>query len=498
MGVAVRYMVFQLNPFWVQLVYFMAISLIGYFVLKLSNPRSSSPSWPPSDLDVFFTSVSATTVSSMSTVEMEVFSNIQLVIITVLMFLGGEVFVSVLQILFKLAYTSGNFPPAAEKNADQYDNYCVELDLVSCSHPIQNQFDHQAAENDGLKYNSTKFLAYIVLGYLLAVHILGFNSVFMYMSLVPSARRVLKTKSISLLTFSVFVIVSTFANCGFVPTNENMIVFRSNPGLLWLLMPQVLLGNTLYPVSLRVVIWVLEKTMKRVELSYILREMDYEYLLSGWRCCLLGLTIGGFVLVQLIVFLAMEWNSLGLEGLSPYQKVVASLFQVMNSRHAGESIVDLSTIAPAILVIFIVMMYLPPSTIYLPTCDYKKKKKEATSSQNGKGRSILKSLMLSELSYLTIFIILVCITERESMKEDPINFSVLNITLEIISAYGNVGFSTGYSCGRQLKHDETCKDRWCGLVGRWSDGGRFVLILVMFFGRLKKFHFNGGQAWKLY
>ncbi|XP_028208451.1 probable cation transporter HKT7 [Glycine soja] len=112
-------------------------------------------------------------------------------------------------------------------------------------------------------------------------------------------------------------------------------------------------------------------------------------------------------------------------------------------------------------------------------------------------KSVVECLVLSQLSYLVIFIILICITESKSLKEDPLNFNVLYITLEVISGYGNVGFSTGYSCARQLKIDATCKDSWVGFSGRWSSKGKFILILVMFFGRLKKFNMKGGKAWKL-
>ncbi|OWM86925.1 hypothetical protein CDL15_Pgr015961 [Punica granatum] len=523
----------RVNSFCVQLGYFLSLSFLGFLALKFSKPRAaSSVSLPLKDLDVFFTSVSAATVSSMSTVEMEVFSNFQLIVMTILMFGGGEVFISMIGLYLTRSNLRSGSKTIESKSLDSARDdrvtQCAKSDWKSFSCPVVNDKptsvrslelqsvpteynDKTVADPEKgpvvvtdfpcdahLKYNSVRCLGLVVLIFLLVAHVLGSSLVTAYISTVPSAREVLRNKGISIQTFSVFTIVSTFANCGFVPTNENMMVFKNNSGILLLLIPHILFGNTLYPTCLRLILQALEKATRREEFTYILRnwrEIGYTHLLPSMHSWFLGLTVLVFIVVQLVLFCSMEWRSDVMEGMSPYQKLVGALFQTVNSRHTGESVFDISTISPAILVLFVIMMYLAPYTSFLPIKEGDGKD-QANSGRKGRW-SLMECLNLSQLSYLIIFIILICITEREKLKTDPLNFNVLNITIEVISAYGNVGFTTGYSCKRQINPDGSCKDAYVGFVGKWSNEGKFILIVVMFFGRLKKFNMGGGKAWKL-
>lgn len=520
-----RVLLCRVNSFQVELVYFVSVSFLGFGFLKALKPKTY-PSFKPRDLDFFFTSVSATTVSSMSTVEMEVFSNSQLIVLTVLMFIGGEVFTSMAG-LFLSRFRAKMLPNVEEKVASVLSsrssstNNDIELGEVSVtvtargtnnsvsanpesenmSFPCRKNMWSSDVRDPNLVYNSKKLLSYVVLGYLMVVQTAGTALVYVYMAVVSSARDVLRNKNLNLLTFSAFTTVSTFVNCGFIPTNENMMVFSKNSGLLLILIPQALVGNTLFPPCLRVFTWLVGKLAvkspkSRYYVDFLLentKEIGYLHLFPSRQSWFLVETMVGLVVIQWAMLVVMEWSSAAFGGLNSYQKIIGGIFQSVNSRHSGETIMDISVISPAILVLFVVTMYLPPYFSFFPVKKEEEKNQEKRRKRKGK---IVKNLIFSQLSYLVIFIILICITEREKIKKDPLNFNVFNITLEVISAYGNVGFTAGYSCKRRLNPDGYCEDKWYGFAGRWSDDGKIILILVMIFGRLKKFNMNGGKAWR--
>ncbi|XP_013623605.1 PREDICTED: sodium transporter HKT1-like isoform X3 [Brassica oleracea var. oleracea] len=424
----IRSKLYKSRSCFLNFVYFLSFSFLGFLAVKVSNPRTTSR---PHDLDIFFTSVSAITVSSMSTVDMEVFSNTQLIIITILMFIGGPIFTSFLNIYLS-HFTKFVFPHSKIKHfigsfkADHtIEDLRLDQENITDRHEIPSQTNEKAS----------KCLYLVVIGYHLVTNIAGSMLLLVYVSFVKTARDVLRSKEISALTFSIFTTVSTFATCGFVPTNENMIIFRKNSGLLWLLIPLVLMGNTLFPCFLRLLIWGLSKTTKREEFGYILKnrkKMGYSHLLSVRLCVFLGLTVLGFILIQLFLFCTFSWSSESLAGMNWYEKLVGSLFQVVNSRHTGETIVDLSTLSPAILILFILMMYLPPYTLFMPFTMKKKNKKEEENDSGYKKGGKKSGLLVSQLSFLVICIFLISITERQKLRRDPLNFNVLNITLEVV------------------------------------------------------------------
>ncbi|CAA7409279.1 unnamed protein product [Spirodela intermedia] len=494
------------DPFLLLLMFFVANSFVGFLLLMKLGPKPGRVG--TGDLDLFFTAVSAATVSSMSTTQMEAFSRGQVFVLILLMLTGGEGFTSLLHNhLIKAKITRENRKADPAMNIGEDVSISIALELPISGPPASPTVEIEEHSDTELRYQSMNLLSMAIFGYVVGSISLGFAAIVIYLAFFAAseAREVLTNKGIHIVDFSIFLSVSSFTNCGFVLTNENMLPFRKSSGLLLLIIPLILAGNCFFPPGLRSVLWSWGRLVRkrRETLDDLLtrrdgRHLGFDHLFGKRRCVHLVLTTAALIGVQFIIFVCLEWDSDVLRGsdLSTWQKAAAVLFQSVNSRHAGESVFDMSVISPAILVLYVVMMYLPPYTSVSPEED------EISVGQRRGGRRssdllLSETLILSHLGYIAIFVMAVCVTERTKFVQDALNFNVFNIAFEVVSAYGNVGLSMGYSCGRRLKEDGSCKDEWYGFAGRWSDGGKMVLIGVMLVGRLKRFNKRGGSAWKL-
>ncbi|EEC77956.1 hypothetical protein OsI_17311 [Oryza sativa Indica Group] len=253
---------------------------------------------------------------------------------------------------------------------------------------------------------------------------------------------------------------------------------------------QILAGNTLFSPLLRLCVWVLGKVSGKAEYAYILQhpgETGYKHLHVRRNSVYIVLSVTGLILLQVMFICSFEWNSESLEGMNWLQKLVGLLFQSVNTRQAGESILDISTLSPSTLLLFAVVMYLPSDASFLtanadnqPLTDKK---------TNSISRALWRNFTVNKLSCLAMFTFLACITERKSISSDPLNFNIFSIVFEIIRQVHILFFcySLGYSCQKLLKPDATCKDASYGFVGRWTEEGKLIVILVMFLGRLKEF-----------
>ncbi|XP_066320722.1 cation transporter HKT2;4-like [Miscanthus floridulus] len=340
-------------------------------------------------------------------------------------------------------------------------------------------------------------------------------------------RRELARKGISAALFSVSTTVSSFTNGGLLPTNESMAVFAANRGLLLLLAAQILAGSTLLPVFLRLAV---SATRGLARVLFLLTgrggpveelvSMDMEnsaaaagfghLLPSDTRAASLAATVVAVAAAAAALLCCLNCNSAVFAGLTAGEKVTNAVFMAVNVRQAGENSVDCSLVAPAVLVLFLAMMCIPASATLLSVHDDGDEKKRSGAGEperkdgEKKRRLSLNSMLLSPLACNAAAVMLACITERRSISGDPLNFSTFNVIFEVISAYGNMGLSTGYSCLRLLPAAEataTCHDKPYSFSGWWSDQGKLVIILRLCWsfsapGALKGAHYLASRNWQ--
>ncbi|TKW22840.1 hypothetical protein SEVIR_4G254400v4 [Setaria viridis] len=494
-----RLVVFHLSPLLLHLSYFLAIDLLGFLALVLLKP--SSPGYRPRYVDVFFMSTSAATVTGLATVKMEDLSSSQVVVLTILMLLGSEMFVSLLGLVLESR--------KRRRRGRDPDHGGRVRSVVTVSDESNLEAANPSASSGDHKESCLGSLALVMLVYMAMVLVLGSVLVFVYVAGVPSARDVLARKGISAALFSAVVTVSSFTNGGLLPTNESMAVFAANRGLLLLLAGQILAGNTLLPVILRPAIW----ATRRLERVFAGRHGSEEeglesmtkdavaagfghLLLPGLQTVFLAVTVVAVAAATATLLCCLNWDSAVFAGITAGEKVTNALFMAVNVRQAGENSIDCSLLAPAVLVLFLAMMCIPATATFFSVHDGgsvgepsggEPERKDGAAKRR---RLTLNRMLLSPLAGNAAVVMLVCVTERRSISGDPLNFSTFNMIFEVVSAYGNVGLSTGYSCSRLLRPEESsaCHDKPYSFSGWWSDQGKLVLVLLMLYGRLKGFH----------
>ncbi|KAF3338584.1 Cation transporter HKT2 [Carex littledalei] len=452
----------------------------------------------PRYVDMLFLSTSALTVSGLATVAMERLSSSQIVVTTLLMLVGGEVFVSMLGVFCRTSK-----PSVAELTVSRVNSVrTIELetiDSISTVDRIESGTDISVKDSS---QSSLKYLGLVILAYWVFFHVAGFIACLVYVSIISSSKEVLRGKGINLGLFAFATTVSSFANGGLIATNENMLIFAKNSGLLLFVVVLVLAGNTLFPLFLRGSIWTFRRFTKNEDIECMLKspkEIGFDHLLTNLGTFFRSSTVLGMIAFMIMLFCSMDWRHPVFAGLNSYQKVVNALFMAVNARHAGENSVDCSLISPAVLLLIIFMMYLPSSATFMPLKEDEEKKYVSEKENRSGTATVLKMLLLPQVLAIILFVIVACIIERRRLVLDPLNFSTLTVIFEVVSAYGNVGLSTGYACSRLQKlHPEmSCVDQPYSFSGWWSDEGKLLLVVVMLYGRLKAFSQRNGKAWTL-
>ncbi|ORX96978.1 TrkH-domain-containing protein [Basidiobolus meristosporus CBS 931.73] len=323
--------------------------------------------------------------------------------------------------------------------------------------------------------------------------------------------------------FSFFITISAFNNVGFSLVDQNMVPFQTRSVfLLVCLSVLILVGNTAFALTLRLIIWLLWKCTPK---AHTMRKNTYRFLLDHPRRCfttlfprrttwLLFIVLIVLTLIDLLFFLVLNLTNEEITVLSWGDRVMDGLFQAFATRTGGFAVVGMAGLNSGLLVLYTLMMYVavyPVAISMRHTNIYEERaigvyqehegpqfvedpsensahgmsqedEHAATASshlllgkmQNHNPAFILgmqlRRQLFNDVGWIFIGLFIICSIESDKIQKD-INISVFSILFEIVSAYANVGVSLGYP------------DVMYALSGKLSTASKFVILAIMVIGR---------------
>lgn len=426
-----------LNPAQLFIASFIGIILIGTFLLMLPNATYTEISY----LDALFTSTSAVCVTGLIVVDTgSFFTQFGQTIILLLIQLGG------LGILTFASYFSYFF-----KGGSNYENQLVLSDLTN-SQKLSDVF------------STLKRILVITF----SIEIIG--GLLIYTSLNNALLPTIFERTF----FAVFHSVSAFCNAGFstLPNSLYESGFRFNYSLQSYIIVLFVIGGLGFPIVVNVLkylkYWIVNKFQ-----NFSKNNIQHKPWVLNLNSRITLITTFSLTIIGTILFYLSEYNNL----LAPHSgigKVVTALFGATTPRTAGFNTVDMAALNFSTLMLIFLLMWIgaspastgggiKTSTFAIATLNF-------ISLAKGKTRIEVYRREISDISVrrafavisLSLFVIgsgIIAISVFDSDKD------LKSIAFECFSAYSTVGLSIG-------------------ITASLSSASKFVIILIMFIGRV--------------
>ena len=341
-------------------------------------------------------------------------------------------------------------------------------------------------ELGGVEYRALQALLLILVGYQIFWYLIGVLFLVPYAYTNRPVKTILAEAQPGGLNpgwWAFFCTVTEFANGGLNVLNANFMPFSGNAYVLIVAGVLAFAGQTQFPIFLRMLIW----TMKRMCPQGSRFRNTLEFLLQHPRRCFIYLfpsretwyLFAIQMVIDITAWLCFEILNIGMpdvEALSVGTRIIDGMFQATGLRTSGAYIIAFSSLAPACLVAYLVIMYISSYPMVLTlrkTNTYEERSiglEEHDSSAAGIATHLQKQLAY-DIWFQFFSFFLICVIERgHILREDP-GFNVFSILFEVTSAYGTVGLSTGIP-GKDYS-----------LSGSFASLSKVVMLFVMVRGR---------------
>ncbi|KAF5626917.1 potassium transporter TRK-1 [Fusarium tjaetaba] len=356
---------------------------------------------------------------------------------------------------------------------------------------FKNLTSHDREILGGIEYRSLKLLLKIVVVYFFGLHIFGAVCLVGWIHTADKQYAdILQSSAQDKTWWGIYSAQTMYDNLGFTLTPDSMISFRTAKWPMILMSFLAFAGNTLYPVFLRLSIWIMSKLVPKTSptqesLAFLLTYPRRCYTLlfpSGPTWILFGI-IFALNFIDILLIIVLDLSNPEVASLPLSQRIPAAIFQAASARHTGTASFNLANVSPAVQLSLLIMMYIAvfPIAISIRASNaYEEKSlglwEEEKSLDEKHSKTYLLTHMKNQLGFDLWYIFLgtfcICISESTRIADvnDPA-FSVFSVLFEVTSAYGNVGLSLGYP---------TVSTSLCGMFGTF---GKAVICLMMIRGR---------------
>ncbi|KYQ91832.1 transmembrane protein [Tieghemostelium lacteum] len=318
-----------------------------------------------------------------------------------------------------------------------------------------------------IEYRALGKLVKIISIYQLVSYMIGFLVLGIYISTNKYTKKIMKHNGVSTWWFALFETLSAFNNAGFSLFSDNVVQLNQYPFILLVLCILVVLGNTLFPVVLRSLL----KICKRFSTD----KEPFEYLLGNSRSMfthlfpekdtmILFFIWCTFNLAQISLMAILEINENAFLGMSSYIKFINYLFQSINTRSSGFNSVDISKLSDSVLVLMMGLMFVSSYPFIVQM------RKTTVNGKYNNQSEVMKDIIVKDLLTPYLAILIISIFEESSLEHIK-EFTVFYVIFEVISAFGNVGYSVGFP------------GTFTSLSSQFGVVSKLTLIVIMLLGK---------------
>ncbi|KAM9990113.1 hypothetical protein ACTFIY_006158 [Dictyostelium cf. discoideum] len=325
----------------------------------------------------------------------------------------------------------------------------IDINRIDSLQELQEQQEHQQQQRqlskplnlnsyeDNMEYRSLGKLLVIIPCYIITIYILGFISIGSYIAGSESARSIMKANGVNGWWWSLFHTFSAFNNAGLALFSDSLIQINEKYFLLITLSILIFLGNTLFPVFLRIILLVVSKFTKDPEpyrnllenprsiFTHLFPYKETVQLFAIW--CIFNVS-------QIALMALLDVNDKAFTNMNYGTILLNYYFSSISTRTCGFNSVDLNLLSESVLLLFVGLMFVSSYPFIISL-----RRSAVNNKYSNQSREVMKEVLIRDIFVPYICILFIAIFENQLLESGVI--TVFQILFEAISAFGNVGLS---------------------------------------------------------